>query len=1048
MLKPLGLALGLFASATLIESCSAERVLTTASELQSVDLTAHNHLPSVRISEIHYDNAGTDAGEAIEISGPAGTNLTGYSLILYNGNGGAAYDNRVLSGTIPGTCGTRGVVVQTYASNGIQNGSPDGVALVSGTTVIEFLSYEGTFTAVGGAANGLVSKDIGVSQAGTEAIGSALQREGTGVWKATPGANSFGACNDTETQQPVVASVTVQPSTGTVIVGQAMSFEAIARDAANQPIDGISFNWASAAPSIATVGATGTATGIAPGQTEIRATAPNGVSGVATLRVDPAPPQPPTGPVNIVELHYDNTGTDVGEAFEVEGPAGMNLQGWTVVLYSEGVTYGTPRALSGLLADQCDGRGTLAFTYPSNGIQNGPKDGLALVSPAGTVVELLSYEGTFTATNGVASGMTSTDIGVSENGTEPAGKSLQKDAQGWYGPATASFGSCNQRPQLPPSFIAISGRDDTDPALPVGFQDQLFGREIDGNGNEVATTIAWSSDTPTIASVDPTTGVMTALAAGTAVIRATAASGTSSTKSLAARVASPGAALYANHVEFGTPVDGDPSDDFIVQRREFTASFNQNRGIPNWVSFNIEATHFGPEDRCDCFTYDPVLPPAFPRYTTADYTGAGTFHGYGIDRGHLARSFDRTSGSLDNARTFYFTNIIPQAADNNQGPWSAMESHIGDLARLQNKEIFVVAGASGSKGTVKNEGKITIPAQVWKVAVILGRDQGLANVARYTDVEVIAAIMPNDPGVRSVDWRTYVRTVDDVEALSGYNLLSALPDEIERIVEANIKPPFALLNGPYTGNEGMAVSMSGAASYDPNGSIVSYAWDFGDGQTGSGVTASHSYAQEGLYTVTLTVTDNDGLTSVTQTSVTVANVAPSIPPFPGAILLPGETYSATGSFADPGADTWSATADYGSGPQPLALSAMSFSLSHTYAAAGTYTVGVAINDGTVTTTRTATVVVDSWTTGIDKLGAALAGLNLPKGNANSLQSKLDAARRQIEADRTNAPSHMLDAFINEIEAMVGSGRLTGAAAEPLLTYARRLRASIGGGQPS
>src|SRR4029079_5758414 len=59
-------------------------------------------VPSVRISEIHYDNTGTDAGEAIEISGPAGTRIQGYKIYLYNGNGGAVYTPTVtLAGNIP-----------------------------------------------------------------------------------------------------------------------------------------------------------------------------------------------------------------------------------------------------------------------------------------------------------------------------------------------------------------------------------------------------------------------------------------------------------------------------------------------------------------------------------------------------------------------------------------------------------------------------------------------------------------------------------------------------------------------------------------------------------------------------------------------------------------------------------------------------------------------------------------------------------------------------------------------------------------------------------
>ena len=159
----------------------------------------------------------------------------------------------------------------------------------------------------------------------------------------------------------------------------------------------------------------------------------------------------------------------------------------------------------------------------------------------------------------------------------------------------------------------------------------------------------WTSETPTIASIEQN-GVFTALAEGSAILRATADDGTTGTITLPTHVAvASTTAVYDGNAEFGEPADGDDSDDYIVRYPQYTASYNQNRGTPNWVSYNLEATHFGAEDRCDCFTMDPALPASFPQLTTADYTGAGDFHGYGIDRGHLARSFDRTAGSLDNA---------------------------------------------------------------------------------------------------------------------------------------------------------------------------------------------------------------------------------------------------------------------------------------------------------------------------------------------------------------------------------------------------------------
>jgi predicted extracellular nuclease len=156
---------------------------------------------SVFINEIHYDNTGTDAGEAIEIAGPAGTDLTGWSIVLYNGAGGASYDTDALSGIIPNQQAGFGTISLSYPSNGIQNGSPDGIALVNASNVVvQFLSYEGAFTAVGGPANGMLSVDIGVSENGSEPLGQSLRLTGTGqfyedfTWNA-PATATFGAIN-------------------------------------------------------------------------------------------------------------------------------------------------------------------------------------------------------------------------------------------------------------------------------------------------------------------------------------------------------------------------------------------------------------------------------------------------------------------------------------------------------------------------------------------------------------------------------------------------------------------------------------------------------------------------------------------------------------------------------------------------------------------------------------------------------------------------------------------------------------------------------------
>ena len=872
-LSPLRAALAAFALVTI--SCSGNDI--TGPGGRSGDAPAlrtdvvATALPTVRISEIHYDNGGADAGERLEVSMPLGTDTAGYRIQLYNGNGGVIYGTvRSLGGNPLTVCtnGTRQVVVLTYPTDGLQNGSPDGVALIApNNSLVEFLSYEGTFTSVGGLAPGVESTDIGVIEPGSGPADHSLQRTGTGAWNG-PAANTFGACNDDETPPADVARVAITPDGGTVIEGNTLQLTATAYDAGDAAIPGAAFTWSSSDEAIATVSSTGLVTAVLEGTAEITATSANDKSATVSIQVQDAPPVG-EGDTFISEIHYDDDGADSNERVELEGPAGVNLSGWTLVLYngSNGATYGTIE-LSGIFPNLCEGRGVLTFNGPATGIQNGAPDAIALVAPGNAVVDFISYEGSLTATNGPANGMTADDIGVQQTGSRDDTFTLQRYDDEWYGPSPGSAGACNGPP--PPPTVAIFGRAFSEPALPVGFQDQLFADATDASGNEVVTTYTWTSETPGIASIDQD-GVITSLAEGTATFRATSADGTiSGTTSLPMAVATASGLVYDN-TEFGVPADATPADDFIVTYPFFTSSFSTARGIPNWVSYNLDGSHISTFDRCECFTYDPILPGT--AYTTADYTGAGEFHGYGVDRGHLARSFDRTAGALDNAHTFYFSNIIPQASDNNQGPWAAMETYLGNLARNTNKEVYIIAGASGENGTVKNEGLITIPDYVWKVAVIMDRDEGLENVGDASDVQVIAAVMPNIPGIRSVNWETYRVTVDSVEALSGYDVLALLADPVEIAVESETAAPVAAVDGPYAALENESITMSGAGSTDPDGDALTYDWTFGDGQTGTGVSVAHDYETGGTYQIRLVVTDIRGLADTVTTQAVIQTPA-------------------------------------------------------------------------------------------------------------------------------------------------------------------------------
>ncbi len=167
---------------------------------------------AVFINEIHYDNAGTDTGEFVEIAGPAGTDLSGWQLVFYNGASSvlSAYATSALGGVLGDDTGS-GYGFATVMQSGIQNGAPDGLALVDASgSLVQFLSYEGRFTAADGPAAGVTSQDIGVAETSGTALGQSLQLQGGGtragdfVWAAdlaqTPGALNVGqSLNGSET---------------------------------------------------------------------------------------------------------------------------------------------------------------------------------------------------------------------------------------------------------------------------------------------------------------------------------------------------------------------------------------------------------------------------------------------------------------------------------------------------------------------------------------------------------------------------------------------------------------------------------------------------------------------------------------------------------------------------------------------------------------------------------------------------------------------------------------------------------------------------------
>lgn len=162
---------------------------------------------TVFINEFHYDDASSDSGEGVEIAGPAGTDLAGYTITAYNGSGGVVSDTENLQGIIPDLNQT-GYGTIFFPMAGLQN-SKEGLALSNAEGLIQFISYEGTLTATAGPAEGTTSVDIGVSETSSTLDGHSLQLKGTGTtyenftWDG-PKANTYDAINTDQIFQAIV----------------------------------------------------------------------------------------------------------------------------------------------------------------------------------------------------------------------------------------------------------------------------------------------------------------------------------------------------------------------------------------------------------------------------------------------------------------------------------------------------------------------------------------------------------------------------------------------------------------------------------------------------------------------------------------------------------------------------------------------------------------------------------------------------------------------------------------------------------------------------
>ena len=232
---------------------------------------------------------------------------------------------------------------------------------------------------------------------------------------------------------------------------------------------------------------------------------------------------------------------------------------------------------------------------------------------------------------------------------------------------------------------------------------------------------------------------------------------------------------------------------YLIQRTVEAIDYSDTNGCPNWASWDLTSSDVGSSGRGDFHT-DTNLPSGFYEVTTGDYTGSG------YDRGHMCPSADRTDNQTDNSLVFYMSNIIPQTADNNEGPWESFESYCRTLAAAGD-ELLITCGPSTFTGSRIKSGKVAIPGYTWKIVVVVPKGSGTA-LSRITSTNrVIAVKMPNIAGIKSVNWTNYITSANQIQTDTGYTFFSALSSSVAAKLRAKV--------------DGQSASASSASSVSP-----------------------------------------------------------------------------------------------------------------------------------------------------------------------------------------------------------------------------------------
>ena len=216
-------------------------------------------------------------------------------------------------------------------------------------------------------------------------------------------------------------------------------------------------------------------------------------------------------------------------------------------------------------------------------------------------------------------------------------------------------------------------------------------------------------------------------------------------------------------------------DNFLVERPQYTLSYNRSKGEANWVAWHLDRQDLGGADRGN-FRPDPDLPADW-QIRPDDYRGSG------YDRGHVCPSGDRTASREDNDATFYMSNMLPQTGELNRAVWADSENAIRDIIR-QGNEAYIIAGGAGKQKTIAGD-KVAVPEICWKVVLIL--PEGENDLSRINkDTRVLTIAMPNvaSDDLKNGDWRKYIVTTKKLADAIKMDFFPQLPKQVQNELES------------------------------------------------------------------------------------------------------------------------------------------------------------------------------------------------------------------------------------------------------------------------